>query len=88
MSDPLAVVAALLAPAFAEAVGRSGESVDPVVRPSPSLVEHAAASVTTLASADIIYQNLPTSTLGAISESFGSNGSYAFGQSSINLPPD
>ncbi len=41
----------------------------------------AAASVTTLAGADIIYQNLPTSTLGAISESFGSNGGYAFGQS-------
>lgn len=38
----------------------------------------AAASSAT---ADVIYQNLPASTLGSISEAFGSNGSYAFGQS-------
>jgi MYXO-CTERM domain-containing protein len=41
----------------------------------------AAATATTVASADLIYENLPTSTLGSISESFSSNGSYAFGQS-------
>lgn len=34
MSDPLVIVSDLLATAFAEAVGRRGEAVDPVVRPS------------------------------------------------------
>jgi hypothetical protein len=41
----------------------------------------AAALIALPASADVIYQNLPTSTLGSVSEAFGSNGSYAFGQS-------
>ena len=34
MSDPLVIVADLLAPAFAEVAGRRGDFVDPVVRPS------------------------------------------------------
>ncbi len=34
MSDPLVIVADLLAPAFAEVAGRRGEYIDPVVRPS------------------------------------------------------
>ncbi|MBL9121749.1 MAG: hypothetical protein JNL80_17730 [Phycisphaerae bacterium] len=41
----------------------------------------SAAALTGAASADVIYENLPTSALGSISEAFGSNGTYAFGQS-------
>lgn len=41
----------------------------------------ATAVIALPASADVLYENLPASTLGSISEAFGSNGSYAFGQS-------
>ncbi len=40
-----------------------------------------AASITSAATADVIYENAPTSTLGSVAEAFSSNGSYAFGQS-------
>jgi hypothetical protein len=40
-----------------------------------------AASVASVASADVIFENAPTSTLGSVAEAFSSNGSYAFGQS-------
>jgi hypothetical protein len=40
-----------------------------------------AAAVSAGATADVIYQNAPVSTVGAISEAFSSNGTYAVGLS-------